>query len=467
MAKVEKKMPYVTPDGITLQGKLVTDTTTGKAEWYAPAPLGGYAAYPTFVSETTDEKDNYDWVPHTDQSLDNLTKVTIPLLGKPAEKAQKYNTSGIVDLFVETDAEKLSDQIAEQMKDSNNQVFKSFNDTRVQSIEDEGSDDDKKKNLNGEDDTTPVPGATATAEEQIDALNQIKVLPDIDINDPNFSGLRYPIDIDFRTQDIIAITVLTYAKTTFNVKDGKVGFSQREFETGNTVILPIQSGIKDQNMVKWSGQEMSAFQAAAAGTSLGMATGDVKEAAAGAADALKSGGVKDAIVTSLVEKASGATGLLSRLTGAIANPNLELLFQGPELRPFSLSFFMSPRSEDEAVVVRKIIRFFKQHMAVKRGDNGIFLKSPDIFRVKYETNGGVEHGAINRFKECALVQMSVDYTPGGSYSTYNDSKHTMTAYRMDLSFQELEPIFADEYETGSRKFPKMSQRPPAIDEIGY
>ncbi|MEK9912582.1 MAG: hypothetical protein VW580_01550, partial [Flavobacteriaceae bacterium] len=105
-------------------------------------------------------------------------------------------------------------------------------------------------------------------------------------------------------------------------------------------------------------------------------------------DALGAEGVKDAIVTQLLQKASGAQGLLSRLTGAIANPNLELLFQGPELRPFSLSFFMSPRDETEATNVRKIIRALKQSMAVKRAANGIFLKAPDIVRVKFMQAGG-------------------------------------------------------------------------------
>ena len=181
-------------------------------------------------------------------------------------------------------------------------------------------------------------------------------------------------------------------------------------------------------------------------------------------DALKAEGVQDAIVTSLTAEASGAQGLLSRLTGAIANPNLELLFQGPELRPFSLSFFMSPRDEAEATTVRKIIRALKQAMAVKRAANGIFLKAPDIFRVKYMQAGGIEHGAINRFKECALLQMSVDYTPGGTYSTFNDGKKTMTAYRVDLSFQELEAVFAEEYKEG---YPTGSSSSPAFDEIGY
>ena len=471
MAKVEKKMPYVTPDGITIQGRLITDTATGASEWYAPG-----ASFPTFVSDKNQNGD-FNWKPHTDQSLDNLTKVTVPLYGKPVEKAQKYNTAGIVDLFVETDAEKLSDQIAETMNNPKGNSFESFNETRAQSIEDEGSDSEREQFLKNPSSEDLVPGSQVDFNEAADKANDIatglasiEIIPGVGISDENFSNLRYPEKLDPSSQDYINITVITYGKKTLNLSGGQVGFTDREFTTGNTVTLPIQSGIKDQNMAKWSGQEMDVAQAGMAAASMGIMEGGAKggaEAAKGAAEIFKTAGVSDAIATALAEKASGAQGLLSRLAGAIANPNLELLFQGPELRPFSLSFFMSPRSPKEAENVRKIIRFFKQHMAVKRSSSGVFLKAPDVFRVQYMSSGGKEHGAINRFKECALLQMSVDYTPGGSYSTFNDEKHTMTAYRLDLSFQELEPVFADEYDPGSGKYPKMSTATPAVNEIGY
>jgi hypothetical protein len=54
-----------------------------------------------------------------------------------------------------------------------------------------------------------------------------------------------------------------------------------------------------------------------------------------------------------------------------------------------------------------------------------------------------DHPYLNRFKECALVDCAVNYTPDGTYMTYGDS--SMTAYELSLTFQELEPIFDDEY----------------------
>ena len=56
---------------------------------------------------------------------------------------------------------------------------------------------------------------------------------------------------------------------------------------------------------------------------------------------------------SLLTQATGVQGLLSRTEGIIVNPNLELLFNGPSLRSFGLSYKMSPRNEPESIMIKK------------------------------------------------------------------------------------------------------------------
>ena len=67
------------------------------------------------------------------------------------------------------------------------------------------------------------------------------------------------------------------------------------------------------------------------------------------------GGIKKFIESATASAALGVSQdeLLSRFKGAVVNPNLQLLFKGPTLRPFSFTFTLSPRSKDEARVVRK------------------------------------------------------------------------------------------------------------------
>ena len=157
--------------------------------------------------------------------------------------------------------------------------------------------------------------------------------------------------------------------------------------------------------------------------------------------------VKNAIAASFAGSAAGVgQQLLTRTTGAILNPNMELLFKGPSLRPFDFSFLLAPRDPGEAEEVINIIRFFKQGMAPIRSKSNLFLRSPNTFKVTYLHRGesGKEHFGLNKFKECALLGLNVDYTPNANYATFTDG--TMVAYRLTMRFQELEPVFNDDYQ---------------------
>tara|TARA_R100000081_G_scaffold75921_1_gene42371 strand:- start:632 stop:1246 length:615 start_codon:yes stop_codon:yes gene_type:complete len=140
------------------------------------------------------------------------------------------------------------------------------------------------------------------------------------------------------------------------------------------------------------------------------------------------------------------TNLFSRLGGGILNPNMELLFQAPTLRSFNFSFTMSARSGTEAAQIKKIIRFFKQGMSVKKSTDNIFVVSPNIFTIKYQLgNTEGDHPSIGKIKNCALTDLNTTYGNGNTYMSYDDPTRTMTQYKIDLSFQELDPITDDDY----------------------
>ena len=169
---------------------------------------------------------------------------------------------------------------------------------------------------------------------------------------------------------------------------------------------------------------------------------------------------KEAVQKALKAKIAGAlTGTNDQLlkrSGGIMNPNMELLFNAPQIRNFSFAFTLAPRSREEAKTVIKIIRFFKQGMAPIRSKSRLFLKSPHTFRLAYKRNGsensgfGVnDHPYLNKFKECAMGSFNVNYTPNGAYSTYDDG--VMTAYQINMNFREMNPIYNDDY--GNTTFP--------------
>ena len=141
--------------------------------------------------------------------------------------------------------------------------------------------------------------------------------------------------------------------------------------------------------------------------------------------------------------------VVSRATGQVLNSNLELLFQGVNLRSFPFSITFSPRSDTEAETVKQIIKHLKMSMAPKAGEfngtaAGIFIKSPDVFMLKY-LKDGADHPFLNSFKLCALTGMTVSYTNSGTYTTYEDG--TPVNIRMNLTFKELNPIYHEDYAT--------------------
>ena len=268
-----------------------------------------------------------------------------------------------------------------------------------------------------------------------------------------YGNWRYPVDMN-STQDRIKFTMYRYATKTFNESGVLTGnaFGERPLGASmGSVVLPIQPSISDSNRVQWGETPMDPGQQAFSGLSLSAMAGGtegVNQAVSGL-NADTTGAVTSAVVTGLAEKAGGVTGggLLTRLTGGVQNTNLELLFQGPTLRSFSFTFSMSARSDKEAKTIRNIIRFFKQGMSVKRATSNLFIMSPNIFTVKYYYGGeSTEHPWINKIKECALTDCSVNYTPAAIYATYEDG--AMTQYDITLNFGELDFIYDDMYGNG-------------------
>lgn len=273
----------------------------------------------------------------------------------------------------------------------------------------------------------------------------------------------YPLKIGATTQDVITFTMKEYSGKKLNEKS--TGFSPRgDGAVKGTAIMGIQPAISDQNMVNWNGTPMGMLELAAAGLSMDfMESGEVRVDKIKGSYGKESENLQKAFKIAMAEQATQTKGLLSRISGGIANPNLELLFEGPALRSFTFTFKMSPREEREAQNVRRIIRFFKQGMAVQRTPGFLFLRAPNVFDIRYLDRGGNrDHKSLNRFKgPCALQACSVDYTPAGSYMTFDDPAKTMISYTLSLTFSELEPLYEDEYQTD------QSGRPIPLDDIGY
>ena len=299
------------------------------------------------------------------------------------------------------------------------------------------------KALNDNSESNTKPAASSQTEESISGTRTI------------FPNLRYPINIADSKQDIIKFDMHEYVPSEVAEISGANAFGFSRGELGpsiGSVVLPIPSGISDQNKADWGSNSMTALDIAKAEIAReaifkGLSDGVEKFQKYLKAVQQNSGAVKTAAGNALAAAAAGVDGqaLLSRTTGQVLNPNMELLFKGPALRPFSFKFQLSPRDPKEANEVIRILRFFKQGSAPIRSKSNLFLKSPHIFRIKYVRMGenGELHRGLNAFKTCALQSVGVNYTPTGNYATYSDG--VMVSYDLTMSFSEITPIFNDDY----------------------
>ena len=137
--------------------------------------------------------------------------------------------------------------------------------------------------------------------------------------------------------------------------------------------------------------------------------------------------------------------VFARTSGEILNPNMELLFNGVKLRTFKFSFKLTPRDRTEAEQIKLIVRAFKENMSPKlTGGENTFLKTPNIFELTYK-KGTQSHPFLNKFKQCALTDMSVNYTGEGTYATYTGGDPVSMV--LELGFKELEPIYDVDYDS--------------------
>lgn len=282
--------------------------------------------------------------------------------------------------------------------------------------------------------------------------------------------LRYPYKKITQSDDYLQIDIVEYKSPGIEQQPGSFAFNTSEQSLSEnikvpiiSIILPIPDNISDSNSAKWGAGEVGPLAATfadiaknATNEGINGIISSVLEKFNLGKSALKTGTGQvagQATMTNLALRAlfqENAPDLFSRAGGITFNQNVELLFAGVTIRePFTFSFEMTPRSEKESNEVKEIIRSFKKYSAVSKGNDtggaaGLFLKAPQVFRIRY-MSGGKPHPFLNKFKVCALLQLSTVYTGSGTYATYPDA--TPVHMTLNLTFQELTPIYYEDYLT--------------------
>jgi len=321
------------------------------------------------------------------------------------------------------------------------------------------------------------------------------------------ANLLYPLDILKTQQDTLQITQFTY-----KAPRGETFLTNKPIDTLTqgvqrnsalrdligTVVLPIPNNAMDSNNVSWGSDHMNNLTAAVTASYIqnpgaaltGTMAAQIPQLAglpippaalaqigaimgAGGLQALNNPQAKTALLSLLLNQANfqvSPESILARGFGVIPNSNLELLFNSPTIRQFSFAYRLSPRSEEESRNVRKIIRFFKQGMAPRKitsqaGGNSLLLGTPNVFKLQYKTVGDQEIEGMNKFKICALVGYSVNYSPDGQWAAYD--KGQPVSVTMNMQFEELEPIYNTDYQESGPLITSGDQSKVGPNDVGY
>ena len=137
--------------------------------------------------------------------------------------------------------------------------------------------------------------------------------------------------------------------------------------------------------------------------------------------------------------------IFSVTTGQVLNPNTEVLYKGPKMRTFSLSFKMAPRNQKEAEQIKYILHALKFATLPRFGGAGdqaaSFVRVPQIADVTF-MKGNTEHDWVTQFKPSVITNLNISYTPDGAWATLPNGSPVAT--KLDISFQETKMVYADE-----------------------
>ena len=300
------------------------------------------------------------------------------------------------------------------------------------------------------------------------------------IDAPTTSTLRYPKDklID-ASSDYVVFEFVKYnppfgrdsqtnqQRYTYNagVTNDALEKVKVQIDDGiDTLVLPMPQDLSNEMKQNWEGKSFSGLGKGAIGALAGgnlSFTGDKVKDLGNNLKALTT-----ALTASALNSVPGVGGNLSinDLTGAtrgiVLNPNAELLYDSPDLREIGMTFKMVPRNETEAKQIRSIVNTFRSASLPQWGSQGAdegldssftdvtFISVPLLCKFTFMT-GPEPHKYIAQFKPCAIRQVQVNYTPDGTYATYDgEEKGAPVATELTVQFLETKLVYASEIKAG-------------------
>lgn len=172
-------------------------------------------------------------------------------------------------------------------------------------------------------------------------------------------------------------------------------------------------------------------------TLLGNSEGLSKEAA---------GLLSGKIAAAIPRVGTGVGGAVRSATGLTTNPNTRAIFKDVPIRNFSFTFQLIPTSQNEAIVVEKIIKRFRTELyptALQGGGVNIGYRFPNRFQIKVKYNNREIQGI--KFLPVYLQSFNATYN-SATAGMHSDGR--FSAVDISLTFSETRAITKKDVEGG-------------------
>ena len=179
----------------------------------------------------------------------------------------------------------------------------------------------------------------------------------------------------------------------------KIEFCRRNYDSDKVEYIkdyldPILINIP-QKVTEAMSQNFSNAQLGELGRFLGNRGGALQAASDSVRRLLENFGLDKAVELSNKLGASGlsAAGLLSATTGLVFNPNLEVLYEGPDFRRFNFRFNLFTKSEEDATAIYNIVDILRRASLPSASNKGVNTKALENTFFDASQTAGVVGGA--------------------------------------------------------------------------
>lgn len=270
-----------------------------------------------------------------------------------------------------------------------------------------------------------------------------------------FEVLTYPQDIG---KYFIKFSFQSYVK--------EAALKIAKDEPTVVVIFPIPSNLNENFSVSYNDAKLGPITGALVE---GAMQGAAK--AGGGVVSQLGGALAGAAVTGVKEIGSGAYAAgyakisnetikanIDKATGIVPNPHLAAIFQDIGLREHSFTFRFSPKSKQEADLLKKIVKTIKRRMLPGTGlssesSTGPLFSFPDVVDITF----GPKDVEPYKIQRCVCTSMTVNYAPNGTPSFFKDG--SPTDVEIGLNFKEIRVVTRNDYDD-KKQDTTVSPAPP-------